>query len=287
MRIWSTTIQSAIAITLFVIATLTHAQNNTGESFPESWSFQKVPNSLLEIPLPKTATITIESANSYFIESSPNSWPTPSDYFFYFLQKIPNIQTLDEYISGLCYSHNGNHNIVPTNLNGEQRPMSYEMKSLLTNNEFSISAISTNCRVLFPILIIKNGTQIYHVADMDLGPRNNLELLRLSIMHMRMNSQTRASLAIQYLLDHSIASGYPDGSFKPERTINRAEFTKIIVGAVHDAAEINACPLLSSVSPFPDVSADDWFMPYTCTARRPKCAQCCLVDVCEFRDKTA
>ena len=26
---------------------------------------------------------------------------------------------------------------------------------------------------------------------------------------------------------------------------------------------------------------------YTCTARRPKCAQCCLVDLCEFRDKTA
>jgi endonuclease-3 len=26
---------------------------------------------------------------------------------------------------------------------------------------------------------------------------------------------------------------------------------------------------------------------YTCTARRPKCAQCCLVDLCAFRDKTA
>jgi endonuclease-3 len=26
---------------------------------------------------------------------------------------------------------------------------------------------------------------------------------------------------------------------------------------------------------------------YTCTARRPKCAQCCLVDLCGFRDKTA
>jgi len=26
---------------------------------------------------------------------------------------------------------------------------------------------------------------------------------------------------------------------------------------------------------------------YTCTARRPKCAQCCVVDLCEFRDKTA
>lgn len=74
--------------------------------------------------------------------------------------------------------------------------------------------------------------------------------------------------AIAWMRDHDIASGYPDGSFKPERTINRAEFTKIIVGAVHDAAKINECPLLSSVSPFPDVSADDWFMPYTCTARR-------------------
>ena len=25
---------------------------------------------------------------------------------------------------------------------------------------------------------------------------------------------------------------------------------------------------------------------YTCLARRPKCAQCCLVDLCEFPDKT-
>ena len=25
---------------------------------------------------------------------------------------------------------------------------------------------------------------------------------------------------------------------------------------------------------------------YTCVARRPKCAQCCLVDLCEFPDKT-
>ena len=26
---------------------------------------------------------------------------------------------------------------------------------------------------------------------------------------------------------------------------------------------------------------------YTCTARRPRCAQCCIVDLCGFRDKTA
>ena len=26
---------------------------------------------------------------------------------------------------------------------------------------------------------------------------------------------------------------------------------------------------------------------YTCTARRPRCAQCCIADLCGFRDKTA
>jgi len=268
MRVKSLAIPSAIAIGLLMTATLAHSQNNTSGALPESWSFQRVPNSLFEIPLPKTAIITIESENSYFIESSPNSWPTAPNYFFFVLQKIPNIQTFDEYISGLCYSHDGKHNIVPTSLNGEQHSMTYEMKSLLTTNELSISEIGTNCRVLFPIFTIKNGSQIYHVADMDLGPKNNLELLKLSILHMRVSSKTNTSPAIQYLLDHGIASGYPDGSFKPERTINRAEFTKIIVGAVHDAAKINECPMLSSVSPFPDVSADDWFMPFTCTARR-------------------
>lgn len=37
--------------------------------------------------------------------------------------------------------------------------------------------------------------------------------------------------ALSYLKDAEIVSGYDDGSFKPNNTINRAEFTKIIVGA--------------------------------------------------------
>ncbi|MFH1444660.1 MAG: S-layer homology domain-containing protein [Candidatus Peregrinibacteria bacterium] len=80
-------------------------------------------------------------------------------------------------------------------------------------------------------------------------------------------SQTQGK-TIAWMRDHNIASGYPDGTFKPERTINRAEFTKIIVGAVYERAKINECPALSSVSPFHDVSTGDWFLPYTCTARR-------------------
>ena len=31
--------------------------------------------------------------------------------------------------------------------------------------------------------------------------------------------------------------GYPDGSFKPEKSITRAEFTKMLLDAIHDAGQ--------------------------------------------------
>jgi hypothetical protein len=46
------------------------------------------------------------------------------------------------------------------------------------------------------------------------------------------NSETNYSQAIQYLKDQKIVQGYPDGSFSPSSTINRAEFTKILVNAI-------------------------------------------------------
>ena len=42
---------------------------------------------------------------------------------------------------------------------------------------------------------------------------------------------TQYADAIKYAETNGIVSGYPDGSFKPLSRINRAEFTKIIVGA--------------------------------------------------------
>jgi hypothetical protein len=37
--------------------------------------------------------------------------------------------------------------------------------------------------------------------------------------------------SVEYLKENGVVQGYDDGSFKPENLINRAEFTKIIVGA--------------------------------------------------------
>lgn len=39
---------------------------------------------------------------------------------------------------------------------------------------------------------------------------------------------------ITYLIDKDIIGGYPDGNFRPDATITRAEFTKILINALHD-----------------------------------------------------
>jgi len=67
--------------------------------------------------------------------------------------------------------------------------------------------------------------------------------------------------AIRYLYDNGIVEGYPDGTFKPDNQLVRAELMKILVlGAGHNpnANEYNSC--------FPDVQ-DEWFAPYVCYAK--------------------
>jgi len=70
--------------------------------------------------------------------------------------------------------------------------------------------------------------------------------------------------AISHLKDEGIVAGYPDGKFKVENRINRAELTKILIGAIYDSAEIEAC----QDTPFPDVAAGQWFTSYICMAEK-------------------
>lgn len=65
--------------------------------------------------------------------------------------------------------------------------------------------------------------------------------------------------AIQYVFDAAIVSGYPDRTYKPDITINRAEFTKIILLATTPSQDI------FGENCFPDVGKE-WFAPYICTA---------------------
>jgi hypothetical protein len=73
--------------------------------------------------------------------------------------------------------------------------------------------------------------------------------------------------AILYLQANGIVQGNPDGTFKPESTINRAEFTKILVESVADQNVIEAC-LTENPVLFSDVNKDEWFAKYICVAKK-------------------
>lgn len=67
--------------------------------------------------------------------------------------------------------------------------------------------------------------------------------------------------SLSYVQEMGIVSGYPDGTFQPEKTINRAELTKILAESQF-ASEIEGC----TQTDFPDVASEDWFAPYVCAA---------------------
>lgn len=67
--------------------------------------------------------------------------------------------------------------------------------------------------------------------------------------------------AISYLVEIGVIEGYPDGTFKPDQTVNRAELLKILIeeiGVTPDEEVYQNC--------FPDV-ADDWYAKYVCYAK--------------------
>jgi hypothetical protein len=70
--------------------------------------------------------------------------------------------------------------------------------------------------------------------------------------------------AIQYAASEGIVSGYPDGSFKPDGTVNRAEITKIIIASMFDEAEIQSCDTAHMT--FSDIPKASWYAPYVCVA---------------------
>ncbi|MEK7548178.1 MAG: S-layer homology domain-containing protein, partial [Patescibacteria group bacterium] len=62
--------------------------------------------------------------------------------------------------------------------------------------------------------------------------------------------------AITYLQENGIINGYDDGSFKPDNTVNRAEFLKIII----DGSKIKLS--ISPPTPFKDVDNTAWYAKY-------------------------
>ncbi len=70
----------------------------------------------------------------------------------------------------------------------------------------------------------------------------------------------QTDLAVSVLTEESILFGNDDGTFRPERTLNRAEFVQIIMRLIDDNRAV-------SLSCFPDVSSDVWYAEPVCRAK--------------------
>lgn len=64
--------------------------------------------------------------------------------------------------------------------------------------------------------------------------------------------------AIIYLQENNILNGYEDGSFQPDKEVNRAEFLKIVI----EGSEINLDKDENTILPFSDIYLNQWYIPY-------------------------
>ncbi|OGJ55868.1 hypothetical protein A3D88_01955 [Candidatus Peribacteria bacterium RIFCSPHIGHO2_02_FULL_52_16] len=72
--------------------------------------------------------------------------------------------------------------------------------------------------------------------------------------------------AITWMETQGIVKGYADGSYKPNRFINRAEFTKIVIGSVlgySPEADPSGFDVFSTAGlEFSDIESGAWYIPY-------------------------
>ena len=71
------------------------------------------------------------------------------------------------------------------------------------------------------------------------------------------------SVAISLLTNLGAVAGYPDGSFRPQRSLNRAEFLKVALMSHPSMGDETLVPMKC----FPDVGAEAWYSPYVCSAK--------------------
>lgn len=69
--------------------------------------------------------------------------------------------------------------------------------------------------------------------------------------------------AVEYLKEKGIIAGYSDGTFRPDKKVNRAEAVKIIVAPLIPADQL---PHLTAAA-YNDVPIEAWFAPYVEVAR--------------------
>src|SRR3989344_5887289 len=69
--------------------------------------------------------------------------------------------------------------------------------------------------------------------------------------------------AVEYLKAKGIISGYADGTFKPNKNVNRAEAVKILIAPLVNAEQLGQL----GETPYQDIATDAWYASYVEAAR--------------------
>ena len=85
--------------------------------------------------------------------------------------------------------------------------------------------------------------------------------------YIDLDIEAQENTSIKYITEEGIVQGFPDGSFKPDSKVTRAEFTKIVVNTFNsdnDQKDLNC---------FNDIKDSDWFAPFVCFAKSKNIVQ--------------
>lgn len=131
-------------------------------------------------------------------------------------------------------------------------------KVFIEKDGTSFAVSDVNIETNYPRMDYYNQYVIEMVESFEFFDMEVVEKLFTSFPDVTEDHPNRA--AINTLADREIIAGYPDGTFKPNDEINRAELTKMVVATrlEPDPDEYKDC--------FPDVD-DQWFAPYICYAK--------------------
>lgn len=104
-----------------------------------------------------------------------------------------------------------------------------------------------------------NGPQGLRFQASDGDLTGHSDLLQSSLFS-DVDSGSSTMTALQFLKDHDVIGGYPDGTFRPRNVVSRVEALKFILKGV------NKNLVVAGRLPFKDTSVNQWYANYVATA---------------------
>ncbi|MFH1534343.1 MAG: S-layer homology domain-containing protein [Nitrospirota bacterium] len=154
------------------------------------------------------------------------------------------------------FFHGMGNALIGTYYNSEDKK---NFNKIFTEKEGTSYAISdVNLETNYPRMDYYNQYVIEMVESFEFFDMDVVEKLFTTFPDVTEDHLNRT--AINALAEREIIAGYPDGTFKPDDEINRAELTKMVV-----ATRLEPDPDVYK-NCFPDVN-DQWFAPYICYAK--------------------